>query len=286
MDTTSVRRGRRRRRLRSAVHGVRAGQPTGTGEGGDPELLALVAAPFTGLDDTHRRLGDLLAAFDDRDDRRAVFLSVYRRMTEAVADGVRAGDFEDPDWVRAYLVTFANLYRRALWDYERGARERVADAWQLAFDAAADGECLVVQDAALGVNAHINYDLALALDEVGVQGDRRRKYADHVAVIDVIAALVDETQDSLAARDADGLALVDDSLGSIDEWLTVQSIHECRESAWRTAVALRSRFRVRRSLACWLNDKTATGAAYLILSSRASERFHETLADLERSSVE
>lgn len=275
--------GKRRRQLRSAVHGLRVRGSLASERSGDPELLALVDNPYTDLDETHERLGELLAAFEARGDRRAVFLAIYWRMTDAVADGVRAGEFENPAWVREYLIAFANLYRRAVRDYERGALARVPDPWQLAFDTATGGDSLVVQDAALGVNAHINYDLALALDDVGIERNRRQKYDDHAAVIDSIADLVDEAQDGLAARDADGLATLDDSLGGFDEWLTVRAIHECRESAWRTAVALHSRSRLRRRLARWLNDVTATGAAYLILSSKASDALHESLASVERS---
>jgi len=46
---------------------------------------------------------------------------------------------------------------------------------------------------------------------------------------------------------------------------------------------MNSRFRSRRRLARWINDVTSTGAAYLILSSRVSDRVHESLVDLEHS---
>jgi hypothetical protein len=134
----------------------------------------------------------------------------------------------------------------------------------------------VVQDAALGVNAHINYDLALVLERVGVDPDRSAKYDDHRLVTDVIRDILDETQDALADRDAPGLETVDESLGSFDEWLWLFTVDECRDSAWRTAVAFTSRVPLRRRLARWFNDVTAT--------SRASDRVHEALRSLESSS--
>jgi hypothetical protein len=87
---------------------------------------------------------------------------------------------------------------------------------------------------------------------------------------------------ALAARDAPGVAAVDDRLGRVDEWLTVTTIDDCRTSAWRIAVAMNSRFRARRRFARWWNDLTATGVAHLIHSTHASERVHGTLRDLER----
>jgi hypothetical protein len=204
-------------------------------------------------------------------------------MTGAVADHIEQGTFADPEWVGAYLVAFANLYRQAAYDYETDALDSVPDPWQLAFEAADRGDSLVIQDALLGVNAHINYDLALTLAEVGVEPHRDRKYADHELVTEVIREIIDESQAALAARDAPGLGTVDQSLGRFDERLWVFTIDECRDSAWRTAVALTSRFSVRRTVAHWINDVTSTGAAHLLLSSKTSSRLHDSLRSLERA---
>jgi hypothetical protein len=299
MDATAPVGGRRRKRLTAAAVGVRrAPSAAGPGEsaalgatgdaerlrsGGDAELLALTEAPYADVDDARAGLRALQVAFEARGDRRAVFLSVYSRVTAAVADRIRRGEFADPAWVSDYLVVFANRYREAVYDYEAGAIDRLADAWRVAFDAAARGDSLVLQDVALGVNAHINYDLALTLAAVGVGPNRAERYTDHSAVTDVIRAVLDEAQDALAARDAPGVGRLDDSLGSFDEWLCVFTVDECRDSAWRTALGLRSRFRFRRRLARWTNDVTSTGAAHLILASRERERVHDTLRTLEGS---
>jgi hypothetical protein len=248
----------------------------------DPAAVALTDAPYADVDDARDWLADLRAHFEATDDRRGTFLSIYARMTGAVADRIDRGAFRDVDWVRAHLVTFADRYREAVHRYETGRVDAVPEPWVLAFDAARSDRSLVVQDAALGVNAHIDYDLSLALDEVGVDTDSRARRADHDAIIDVIQGLVEDTQDALAARDAPGVAAVDDRLGRVDEWLTVTTIDECRTSAWRTAVAMNSRFRARRRFARWWNDVTATGAAHLIHSTHASDRVHGTLRDLER----
>lgn len=275
--------GRRGKELRTAVRVGRERRPTPYDREGDPELRALVEEPYTSVEETHRRLQELRAALEAREDRRAAFLAIYSPMTRAVAQGVQRGEFTDPDWVGDYLVVFANLYREAVLDYERGALDSLPDPWQLAFESAQRGESLVVQDAALGVNAHINYDLALALERVGVRSDPETKYEDHAAVTEVIRDLVDGAQRSLGARDADGIDRLDDALGEFDERFLIFTIHECRDSAWRTAQALTSRFPLRRRIGRWFNDVTSTGAAYLILGSHASDRVHETLVELERS---
>jgi hypothetical protein len=125
--------GRRGKQFRAAAEGVRGGRSPRPTRRGDEGLLSLLADPYTDVDETHRRLRQLRTAFEDRGDRRAVFLSVYARMTAAVADRIRDGDFADPDWVSAYLVAFANLYRQAVYDYEVGDFEALAAPWRLAF---------------------------------------------------------------------------------------------------------------------------------------------------------
>jgi hypothetical protein len=281
MNRASPTGGRRAKQLRSAVRTIRKRRPTTHSRDGNPELIALVEEPYSGVEETHRRLEALHSAFETRDDRRAVFLSIYARMTGTVATRVRQEEFEDPEWVGEYLVAFANLYREAVHDYETGSLDSLADPWQLAFEAAERGDSLVLQDALLGVNAHINYDLSLAVNDAGVRPDPGTKYADHSQVTDVIADIVDDAQEDLYGQGADRLETVDESLGRLDEWLSVLTIDECRDSAWRTAIALNSRLAARRRLARWINDVTSTGMAYLILSTQVSDFVHDTLRQLE-----
>ncbi len=224
---------------------------------GDAELLALVATPYRSVAETRRRLRALLSAFEARDDRRADFLTVYVRTTEAVADRIERGGFTNPDWVADYLVAFANRYRRAVRADVVGDVSAVPPAWRLAFAAAERVDASAVRTAALGVNAHINHDLALALDEVGIATARETKRDDHRAVTDVIAGLAESVRSTLLARDDGAVA---PSAGRV-----AAAIGGCRERAWQTAVALDSRLRVRRRLARWINRRTATVGARVVL---------------------
>lgn len=227
--------------------------------------------PYKDVSEAHWGLEALLAAFQSRADRRAVFLTIYSLMTEEVATRVWDDDFADSEWVCNYLVAFSNLYREAVYDYGRGRLDSLADTWQLAFEAAEQGDALFVQDAMLGVNAQINDELALAVDRVGVRPDPGTKYADHSQITDVISKIIDDAQDVQVDYGADGIDVVDESLGRFDEGMTVMTIDECRDSAWGTATAMNSRFRMRRRWAEWVNDVTATGAASLILSPQTSD---------------
>jgi hypothetical protein len=238
---------------------VRGGSP-------DPAVLSLVAEPYETVERTRRRLHALERLFRERGDRRAVFLTVYVRVTREVAAAIERGTFEDPEWVADYLVGFANHYRRALYDFETGRGGELPTAWRLAFRAAERGDVHVLQHAALGINAHVTFDLAFALLAVGVGGDRRAKYGDHRRINLVLWRLADGTLDRLAERYAPGIGTLVDAVGPLAEVLWLGGLLLGRECAWWVALLLAesgSGYRAR--LARWFVAATSAAVARAVL---------------------
>ena len=252
----------------------------------DPALVDLAGSPFESVDDALERLTALEGVLRERADRRAVFLTVYSRMTRAIRARVDAGRFGDSEWMRRYTVGFADYYRRAFLAFERGRLEAVPAPWRVAFDTAVGGHGLVVQDAFLGINAHINYDLALTLLDVGIDPSRTEKLADHRAVNDVLRRLVDAQQDALAEFYAPGVADLDATLGRLDEAFSLLGMTEGREKAWRVAcVTSDVALPPVRSYAKWALRTTATGAAAFVLSPTVAPLLLEKLRRVERDGV-
>lgn len=205
----------------------------------DEKLLELIADPFESVSDAHTRLTKAEAHLRVRSDRRSVFLTVYAEMTANVGAGIESGAFDDPDWVREYLVAFANRYRRALIDFERGNLTDVPPAWKLGFHASTNDDTLLIQDALLGINAHINYDLAFTLRDVSIDPDRPSKLRDHDRINRILRQLVDVIQRALAeVYNAEGYTHIDNALGSFDEEFMLVGLTEARSLAWRNAVLL------------------------------------------------
>lgn len=255
----------------------------GQGHETDPALVELVAEPFESLAGVHDRLEALEERLRAADDRRAVFLMVYRRMTAAVREAIEAGEFRDAAWMRRYTVTFADYYRRAFLAFERGDRKRVPDPWRVAFGAAVEGSGLVAQDAFLGINAHINYDLALTLRDVGIDPDRPAKRADHGKIDTVLGELIDAQQAALAELYAPGLSIVDSSLSRFDEALSLVSMTEGRAQAWRVATVLTDvGSRAVRRYARWVSRGTATGGAAFVRSPPVDPALVAALRRVER----
>ncbi len=271
------------RQLRATYRGLRADVTATPPVDPDPDLVELAAEPFESVADAEERLSSLQSRLRATGDRRAVFLTVYARMTRDVRHQLGTGAFENPGWMRTYTVTFAEYYRRAFLAFERGRVEAVPDPWLLAFGTALGGDALIMQDAILGINAHINYDLALTVRDVGIGSHRASKYGDHREINDVLAGLVDKQQQALANAYAAGIRDVDAVLGPFDESFAGISLTQAREQAWRVAVVL-SDFSLSmvEAAARWLLRTTAVGGAALVLSPGIEPALLSALKRIER----
>ncbi|MFB6296845.1 MAG: DUF5995 family protein [Halobacteriales archaeon] len=263
-----------------------------TGEFDPPEepdaaLVELLERPFESAAGVSDRLGRLETRLREAGDRRAVFLTIYARMTRAVREGIEGGRFNDPAWMRRYLIAFADYYRRAFLAFERGNVRAVPDPWRVAFGTATRGDALVAQDAFLGVNAHINYDLALAIRDVGIDPDRTEKHADHRAIDGILSRILDAQQDALAELYATGIEDADAALGRLDETLTLRSMTEGREQAWRVAEVLTDA-RVPPIPSCtrWVLRATATGGAFFIRGPALDPSVVRRLREVEDDGVD
>ena len=222
------------------------------------------SSPYETLDHVVAELARLEQRALARRDRRAIFLTVYGQMSREMKRLVECGTFRDNLWVTRYTVAFANFYREAYGAYENGLP--VAKSWRIAFDAAKQGTALVSQDLLLGINAHINHDLALALERVSIDPQRDDRLADHTAVNEVLRSLTDAVAARVSELYAPGLAGVDACAGTFDEDVSNFSLAIARENAWEAAVALaNARAELERRAIRRLLDVRASAVARLIL---------------------
>jgi len=174
-------------------------------------------------------------------DARAVFLGCYQLMTSNTLAAIRQREFRDAVWVDGLLHRFADYYFGALEAYERDPAA-APPIWQMTFGAAGDRRVLPVQHLLLGVNAHINYDLVLALADrlraewSGLSAEQRAgRYADHCHVNAVIARTIDSVQDRILDPAMPAMKLIDVLLGRLDERMVSAVISRWRETVWRNA---------------------------------------------------
>jgi hypothetical protein len=248
------------------------------------DLIPLIEAPYRTIDDVVAGLSTLERVFRERRDRRGVFASAYLGITEAVKRQSDAGGFfEDDEWVRAYDVAFGNLYRQALLDFERGDHQKVPKSWRFSFETALSGDALVFQDLLLGINAHINHDLSLALVECSIE-PKDRRFRDHTKVNEALSVATDALQDRVAALYAPALRMLDQVAGRLDEDLAGFSVRKARQACWDNAVLLAgARTDAERAAVLRRMDDASAVLARLILSAvPAGTMVARALAELER----
>lgn len=168
-----------------------------------------------------------------------LFLQTYRRTTLAVGKAISDAQFEDPEWVEAWDVAFADLYLAAL-DSDLTGRGAVSRPWRLAFDAPASLPPL--RHVLLGINAHINYDLPQAL--LAVITDEQfedhvllsRRARDHERIDRVLAGRVAAEDDELGA--VSSLTVLDRLLQPLNRLSSKRFLREARQKVWHNTVEL------------------------------------------------
>jgi hypothetical protein len=110
------------------------------------------------------RMETLVERLEQAGDARCVFLRCYALMTGRMLQTLDEGGCYDTDWVRTLLHHFADYYFDALDAYECGAA-CVPAVWKRTH-ALAGAATPVLVNLLLGINAHINYDLALAMADL------------------------------------------------------------------------------------------------------------------------
>ena len=184
------------------------------------------------------RMTTLIDRWETDWDGRCVFLRCYSMMTANMLQSLDAGRFYDRAWVETLVHRFAEYYFVALDAYDQ-AGDGVPNVWQRTHDLARGRDTTVMEDLLLGVNAHINYDLALVLRDMLADewpdltpSQRNLRYQDHDEVNRVIAETINDVQNELADRYAATLRVLDLVCGPVDEWQTARYITLWRKDVW------------------------------------------------------
>lgn len=187
----------------------------------------------TSLEATLGRLDRIVEDACTERSHLGVFPAMYRSVTAAVLEAIRAGGFFDDDEVVEHLtIVFADLYFEA-YDRYRG-NDEVALCWMVAFQTAESPQLrMILQHLLLGMNAHINLDLGLATVEAAGD-DLVAVKADFVRVNEILFQVLDALQGGLGEV-SPRMALIDRLGGQWDERMMRVGLRTCRDLAWTFA---------------------------------------------------
>ncbi|MBZ3906018.1 MULTISPECIES: DUF5995 family protein [Streptomyces] len=168
-------------------------------------------------------------------DRIGYFAALYRQVTVEVRTAIHQGLFDDGARMDRFDTHFGNRYFEAYdaWRRDRGGPR----CWREAFGLLDDADTVIVQHLVLGVNAHINLDLAVAAARTSPGEDIRALRRDFLLINDILARVSLTVQDSVGAV-SPLLSLLDRVGARTDERLLDFSIRQSRAEAWHNAVLL------------------------------------------------
>jgi hypothetical protein len=236
VEASAVRLRECRRRIQADVEVINGWTPA------EEAMAEACAVPPEDIDGVVTRLKLLQDILDEmppspKTHRVAAFNSLYLTITERVAGHLEGKDVVDKQWLEVLDVEFARLYFRALSTW--GVPDvDTPDAWEVLFRRAQDEKLSGLEAAVLGVNAHINHDLALAVmatwRRLGHPGEGPQ-HPDYLLVNKIFY----EEIPPLRRRFANAWQMeIDRCVGELDDWSQRVVVRTTRALAWEQAERL------------------------------------------------
>jgi len=116
------------------------------------------------IDEVISQLQAIVADAIATNSRAGYFAALYLKVTTRVKEGIQAGEFENGARMELFDVTFANRYLAAHRQWIN--KQEPSASWKLAFEMLERSSVLVLQHLMLGMNAHINLGLGIAVVEL------------------------------------------------------------------------------------------------------------------------
>ena len=168
--------------------------------------------------------------------RIGYFASLYTRITVALRGAIAAGIFDDGAAVVRLDLAFARRYLGAIDCYQRGD-SGISPPWAVALGVVNRSDLSVVQQMALAMNAHINFDLGMAAFDCFGARDLWGARGDFERVNNVLESVVAEVEREIA-RVSPILRIVGGVSPTFATWLIDFGLVGARELAWRFAATL------------------------------------------------
>lgn len=205
-----------------------------------------------------------------QDSPAGYFAALYTHVEAAIATALREKRFAEPQMLSRVNEVFLGRYFDAFQSRRRGLP--TTGVWKAAFDAADDPHLCVVQHLLLGMNAHINFDLAIAVNDALDPDELRTFEPDFVLMNGLLASLVEDVSADIATF-WPLLAWIN-RIGDRPEDVIIDfSMRLARENAWHMALELSALSGGARDHAIAGFDSRAVALAHAIARPRGIARF-------------
>ena len=191
--------------------------------------------PVTTIDGVIAELEEIIQWCLVQKSRIGYFATLYQRMTVAVKQAIIANEFQDAKRMEQLDIIFASRYFEALNCYLN--HQNCSRAWQTTFKATENSDLIVLQHLLLGINTHINLDLAIAAADCCPRDTIYDLQTDFIKINDIIEAESQLVQNSLTNM-WPPLKLFADISNHREKAVLNFSIETARKCSWANAIVL------------------------------------------------
>ncbi|SFW35540.1 DUF5995 family protein [Chitinophaga sancti] len=188
--------------------------------------------PAQTIDEVILRLEQIISDSITTDNRAGYFAALYHKVTCRVKQGIASGEFQDGPRMEKLDVVFANRYITAYDEWTAKNKPAVSLSWQIAFTQLQKRSVLVLQHLLLGMNAHINLDLGIAVVDIAREYNipLQQIHQDFNSINTILAALSYEVINELN-RISPLLSLLGKHSGN-NSLLIQFALSNARDGAW------------------------------------------------------
>ncbi len=187
------------------------------------------------IDDVIRILEEIITESEKNNDPIGYFAALYQKVTVKIKEGIQNNFFEDGLLMEKLDIVFARRYIDA-WNAWKSEKQ-VSQSWEKAFILTKRKRPLVLQHLLIGMNAHINLDLAIAAAEVSPGEDIQLLQNDFNRINEILSSLLVEVQNSLSGI-WPMLKWILSKTGKVDDLIVGFSMEKARNGAWKSATEL------------------------------------------------
>lgn len=184
----------------------------------------------TTIDEVIAQLDQIIDAECSNKSCMAYFPILYRKVTVRIKEGILNNEFENNQRMEKLDVLFANRYIDA---YEcLGRNKPFTQSWKKTFEAVKNSNLLIMQHLLLGINAHINLDLGIAVAKtVGDDGDLMSFENDFNKINEILGSMIANVEAKIISV-SPLFGLLDRFGKGREDKLASFSINVARDGAW------------------------------------------------------
>jgi hypothetical protein len=190
--------------------------------------------PPTTITEVIEQLDAIVVHAAATNNRAGYFAALYKKVTVAVYNKIKAGYFDDNERMEKLDIIFANRYLEA---YQCHTQHSPCTAcWQTAFDTCSNWRPMVMHHLLTGMNAHIGLDLGIATAVVSQGSPIENIHNDFNKINTVLCELINEVKSCLYSMWPVSKLISKLNMGKFENDMAGFSMNIARDAAWQVAL--------------------------------------------------